>query len=288
MKKTLVVLSSVVLFMMMSCTNKQEQKMREQHLQDSFSALLNTKTAQVETMFSQLNDIDKSLAEITDQYQSISKQTATNNEIGKDAASNIKSRVEKINQILQQNKEKINAIKSKLGKNQKENKELRAFVDNLNKRIAEQEEQIQNLTKELQKKNIQIDNLNNDVARLTNESKNKDVKISKIEDEKNVAYFIVGTKAELLSRGIINNKGGFIGLGKSTIAANNIDVSVMTKIDIRNVSEIPLTGKKIKIISSHPTTSYELEGNQKMPASLRITNSELFWRTSRCLIIMTK
>jgi hypothetical protein len=62
----------------------------------------------------------------------------------------------------------------------------------------------------------------------------------------------------------------------------------MTKIDIRNVSEIPLTGKKIKIISSHPTTSYELEGNQKTPASLRITNSELFWRTSRCLIIMTK
>ena len=68
--------------------------------------------------------------------------------------------------------------------------------------------------------------------------------------------------------------------------ADNTDFASLTKIDTRNTQEIPLTGKRIKIVTTHPDTSYSLEGDPKRPTSIRITNPDLFWKASKCLVIM--
>ena len=146
--------------------------------------------------------------------------------------------------------------------------------------------QIQSLTEELQKKNVKIDELTKNVENLESASKQKDKKIMQIEDEKNTAYFAIGTKKELRAKNLIDRKGGFIGLGRADVLSNNTDFASLTKIDTRNTQEIPLTGKKIKIVTSHPTSSYSLEGDETRPTSIRITNPDLFWKASKCLIIM--
>ena len=91
---------------------------------------------------------------------------------------------------------------------------------------------------------------------------------------------------ELRAKNLIDRKGGFIGLGRADVLSNNTDFASLTKIDTRNTQEIPLTGKKIKIVTSHPTSSYSLEGDETRPTSIRITNPDLFWKASKCLIIM--
>lgn len=286
MKKSLFIIGLFVITTLFSCKNDAEQKAREQKIHDSFAQLMSAKDTELEGLFQELNNIDSSLTQVTNTYSSVSKVANTSGEISKDTKANIKDKISIINNILAESKKKVANVNSKMKKDNKENAQLKAFVKNLEARIQEQEEQIQALTAELAKKNIQIENLTKNVDELNTRTKQKDAQIMKIEDEKNVAYFVVGTKKELIAKGLVDRKGGFIGLGKSEVFANNADFSNLTKIDIRNTQEIPLTGKKIKIITSHSTSSYSLEGNPKMPSSIRITNPEQFWRGNKCLVIM--
>jgi hypothetical protein len=291
MKKTLLFLTLISLMVFAGCNKEKEQKLREQHLKDSFGALLNSKSQEVETLFSQLNDIDENLTQITNQYASLNKEANTGSDVSKDKAHHIGQQINIINDLLAQNREKIAKINRQIASNkgsQKENKELKAYVENLNKKINEQQQQIDSLTKQLQDKNIQIDNLNKNIAQLTTDNKTKDAKITKVEDERYTGYFIVGTKRELMNANLVNSKGGFIGIGKTSTVNGEMQMEAMTKIDIRNVSEIPLTGNKITIITPHPSSSYALEGNQNKPTSLKIVSPNSFWQTSKCLIIMTK
>ena len=286
MKKSLLIISLFTMVSLFGCQGDKEKLAREKQIHDSFAQLMSAKDSELESLFQELNEIDASLNDITSQYSKVSKVANTSGEITKDTKSSIKSNIETINNLLSENKSRVANVNARMNKSNKENQQLKTFVQNLESRIKEQEEQIQSLTAELSKKNIQIDNLTKDIADLNSKTKTKDAQIMKIEDEKNTAYFIVGTKKELLNKEVIDRKGGFIGIGKASVLANNTEYSNLTKIDIRNTQEIPLTGKKIKIVTSHPTDSYTLEGNEKTPTSIRITNPEQFWRGSKCLVII--
>ncbi|MCI7464912.1 MAG: hypothetical protein MSB01_01290 [Bacteroidales bacterium] len=279
---TIVLLSAVAF----TACNGNLSKEREKQLQDSFAAVMSNKDAELETLFQQLNEIDASLGEIAKTYGEVAQASDISGEVNKDAVSSIRSKITTISNILASDREKLAAVSARISKNQRQNKQLQTFVSNLEERIKEQEMQIQSLTEELQKKNVKIDELTKNVENLESASKQKDKKIMQIEDEKNTAYFAIGTKKELRAKNLIDRKGGFIGLGKADVLSNNTDFASLTKIDTRNTQEIPLTGKKIKIVTSHPTSSYSLEGDETRPTSIRITNPDLFWKASKCLIIM--
>ncbi len=285
MKKRLLTLGLICAVALTAC-NGNLSKEREKQLQDSFAAVMSNKDAELETLFQQLNEIDANLGEVTKTYTDLAQVANNSGEVGKDAVSSIKNKIATINDILAADKEKLAAVNSRLARTQKQNKQLQTFVSNLEQRIKEQEEQIQTLTAELQKKNVQIDELTKNVQDLETKTKKKDQQIMQIEDEKHTAYFAIGTKKELRMKNLVDKRGGFIGLGKASVLADNTDFASLTKIDTRNTQEIPLTGKKIKIVTTHPDTSYSLEGDPTRPTSIRITNPDLFWKASKCLVIM--
>lgn len=285
MNRRLIAVGLVLATVLTAC-NGNLSKEREKQLQDSFAAVMSNKDAEMETLFQQLNEIDANLGEVAKTYTDVAQAANNSGEVSKDAASSIKNKITTINDILAADREKLANLSARVGKLQKQNKQLQTFVSNLEQRIAEQEEQIQTLTAELQKKNVEIDNLTKNVKDLESNAKKKDQKIMQIEDEKYTAYFAIGTKKELRMKNLVDKRGGFIGLGKAIVPADNTDFAALTKIDTRNTQEIPLTGKRIKIVTTHPDTSYSLEGDPARPTSIRITNPDLFWKASKCLVIM--
>lgn len=284
MKRTLLLIGATALFMA-SCQNGAMQE-REKQLQDSFASVMSAKNAELEAFFQQLNEIETSLNEITSAYSDAVENVNANGETTQAAVASIKAKVTNLGEILAADKAKLQSLNSQVYRINKQNKELKNFVTNLESRIAEQEAQIQSLTKELEKKNAAIKDLEKNVADLKEANKKKTKQIAEIQDEQNTAYFAIGTKKELRTKNIVDRKGGFIGLGKSTVLSNNSDFAAFTKIDTRNTQEIPLTGKKIKIVTPHPESSYSLEGDEKRPTSIRIINPDLFWKASKCLVIM--
>lgn len=286
MKKTYLLIASLVLILASACNNKAEKELLTQKaLQDSVEAALAAKNTEVEMLFQQLNEIEENLSVVTSKYADVSKIKDKTGEVNVDTRTKITSQIQDINDLLTEQKQRIDNLNAQLRKQKNTNKELTAFIEKLQARIAEQEEEIQLLTTELQKHKIIIDNLNRNLDELNKKNQDKDERILKIEEEKNAAYYIIGERKELLEKGIINRKGGFLGIGKRSVASSDSELKNYSKIDIRRVPEIQLPGTKIKILTSHPSESYRLESDEKRPTRLVITNPSLFWQKSKFLVI---
>ena len=232
-----------------------------------------------------MNEIEENLNAVTSKYSNVEAIRNSSAELNQTNRSRIQSQIQDINEILSQNKQKINSLTKELQKSKSNNKELTAFIEKLQQRILEQEEEIQLLTTELQKKNIIINSLNKNLDELSRQ--NKDDHIVKVEDERNTVYYIVGTKKELIQKGVINSKGGFLGIGKKTNVSSDADLNKYTEVDARRLKKIPLPGKKVQLMTSHPSASYSFDAAER-PTQLTIIDPNKFWSRSKFLVIMIK
>ncbi len=109
-------------------------------------------------------------------------------------------------------------------------------------------------------------------------------------------YYVVGTKDELLERGIIEKKGGsrvlfiFGKAGETLVPARSLKTEDFTPIDKWDVTEILLPDpQKSYTIASRQDASYLLEpldDKGRVQGSLRIGAPEGFWAPSRFLIVV--
>lgn len=285
--KKLILALSVIALIVSSCGKKEleDKIITQQKLQDSIQSVLTAKDNEMEALFQELNAIEQSLSEVNSKYGNVNKLKNNTKEVSKDTRERITSQIQDINEMLNNNKQKIAKLNTQVKKEGSKNKELTSFIENLQTRITEQETQIQTLTAELQQKKIVIENLNKNIDNLSKQNTVKDEQILQIENEKNTAYYVIGTKKELQAQGIVSSSGGFLGIGKKTAVSGDSDLSKYTKVDIRKINEIALRGKKVKVMTSHPASSYKINGGEK-PTSMDITNSQAFWGKSKFLVIM--
>jgi uncharacterized protein (DUF3084 family) len=288
MKKYLLALG-VIAIAITSCGKKEleEKLITQQALNDSIQAALNKRNAEVEDLFAQLNEIEQSLDEMSAKYVAANKLKNASGEMTADKRSKIKAQLSDINQILSANKSKVDALNRKLSTTGKDNESLRKLVANLEARIFEQEQQIQTLINELEQKKATIAGLNKNIEDLNQQNASKDKHILQIEDEKNTAYVFIGTRKELIEKGVITRAGGFLGIGRKSLVSGDANLSENNKIDIRRIDDISLPSKKIKIVSPQPENAYRLNGDENKPTSLTITDPVKFWEKSRVLIIET-
>lgn len=286
--KKIILAISVIVFLVSSCGKKElENKIiTQQKLQDSIQAVLTAKDNEMESLFQELNSIEQSLSEVTSKYGTVNKLKNKSGEINKDTRAKITTQIQDINELLNNNKQKLSKLNNQLKTEGNKNKELAAFVEQLQARVSEQEAQIQALTTELQNKKIIIENLNKNINDLSQQNQAKDQQILQVENEKNTAYYIVGNKKALQADGIVSSTGGFLGMGKKTAVSSDSDLSKYTKVDIRKINEIPLEGKRIKIMTTHPSSSYSIEGDVKAPTSIKIKDRNAFWGKSKFLVVM--
>jgi vacuolar-type H+-ATPase subunit I/STV1 len=112
----------------------------------------------------------------------------------------------------------------------------------------------------------------------------------------NTVYYIIGTKDELVQRGVVEETGGSRFLfvlwksGKSLQPARTLDTSAFTAIDKRQVTTIPLpdTTKAYRIASRQDLSSLATppDANGKLHGTVRIAQPEHFWAASKFLIIV--
>jgi len=112
----------------------------------------------------------------------------------------------------------------------------------------------------------------------------------------NTVYYIIGTKDELVQRGIVEETGGSRFLfvlwksGKSVQPARTLDPSAFTAIDKRQVMMIPLpdTSKAYRIASRQDLSSLATppDDGGKLHGSVHIAEPGRFWAASKFLIII--
>lgn len=229
-------------------------------------------------------DIQNNLNQIRDKEGII---TLPNKETGKQTDIQIKEDLQKLGVLLADNNKKIKYMKAKLANSNGQLNDLEKVVLNLTKHAEAREIKILGMKSELSDLGVAFDELYKAYEANIEVISKKEETIEQQEDLLNTAYYAYGTKKELKKNNITTNDGGFIGIGTTKKLKEDFNKDYFTRIDIKETTEITLGVKKAKIITTHPSGSYELIGEDNIE-KIKITNPKEFWSVSKYLVIQTK
>jgi len=276
----------------MSCN--QEKVKRLEAINDSLAQQGSMKEQSINEFLQAFNEIQYNLDSIKEREMIITEKTKGKTELKKSAKDQINYDINTIYQLLSDTKEKLANMKKRLGKANYQIAELEKLVDHLNKQIQQKDVEIETLRGELEKLNIKVVRLTQDVNNLKadNDVKNKIIEGQADElkmktEELYTGYYVFGSKKFLKENKIITSTGGFIGIGKTKKLKSDFNDENFTKVDVRSITEFAIPGSKFKMVTDHPTDSFEIIG-EKENRVLHITDYEKFWKSSKYLVIITE
>ena len=284
MKKIVLSLLAFVL-MLSGCSQKTDNTKELAFMQqrDSLESIIQQKDNEINDIMGTMNDIEAGFRAINEAEQRVSVARQVE---GASSTERIRENMQYIQQAMQQNRELINKLRNQLRQGTVRSDQLRLTVENLTRQMEEKDAQVRQLQAELQAKDVQIgeltekvEDLSDNVNTLREETTQKSQTISAQDKQLNTAWFVYGTKSELKEQHIIQD-------GK--VLQSNFNREYFTKIDIRVDKEIRLYSRSAKLLTSHPASSYTLEQDAQKQYVLRIQNPQLFWSTSKYLVVLVK
>ena len=282
--KKLFLVACVAAFCLTGCNNGKNDSAAQNTAQaDSLNGIIAQKDSEINDLMGTLNEIEEGFQQISEAEHRVS--LAKDGE-GVNKKQKLKEDIQFIADRMKQNRELIAKLQKQLANGTLKGAQLQKTIEGLQKQLEEKDAQLQTLREELDKKDIHIaaldetvNNLNTKTNRLTAESNQKTETINAQDKQIHTAWYVFGTKKELKEQSIIQD-------GK--VMTGNFNKNYFTKVDIRNLSEIKLYSKSAKLLTTHPSSSYSLVRDANKQYTLRITTSQLFWSTSKYLVVLVK
>lgn len=268
-------------------------------------SLLETQNSELNRQISEhdslVNDWIVSMGRIEDDLRALQGKEANlikqseDPEITPDIRESIYAEIENINQLLEQNREKIRQLNAKLKKSNVQIASLNKQIKVLENTIAERDSSLMDLKNSLSERdvrlaelNTQVDSLNEDIVDYKDNIRSYEVQVDLQNDELNKAYIALGSPKELEEQGVIKKEGGFLGLGRNTSITPDLPEEPFSRVKISDTRRIDLNAKKVKLISDHPSQSYEVVRNDSLVAYIEITDPVEFWKITRYAVVETK
>ena len=278
-------IAALCLMALTACKQKDNNaaQLAYEQQRDSLTRIIEQKDNEIDDMMATMNDIHEGFRAINEAEQRV---TIAKDGEGTTAAEGIRENMEFIQNQMQQNRELISKLRNQLRQSSVKADQLRRTLENLSQHLEEKDNQLRELRAEVEAKDLQIGELNQQVTTLSGnvtslqeESSQKSQTITSQDKQLNTAWFVYGTKKELKDQRIIED-------GK--VLRSNFNRDYFTKIDIRIDKEIRLYSRSATILTAHPQSSYTLQQDANKQYILRITNPQLFWSTSKYLVVLVK
>ena len=244
-----------------------------------------------------VNEINTELAKARALAAKQPVQLATNSETT-DVNAERKAVVARINRLVAQ----LDAAQARLATVRKQAQSLSVKDSGLVAQIAAYQQNIAELQAAAEKEraefqqkidgqNVQIASLNGRVDTLTQIRTALVDTVGQLTTEKNTAYYVIGTRDELIKQGILAAEGHkrFLLVGSRNIQpSRQLDPSKFTKIDRLANRTIPLPEGQYEILSRQSPTYLAPVTNKdgRISGELKINQPEQFWAPSPFLIIV--
>lgn len=282
--KQLKLFACLALLLLGACTGKKSSPdLANMEQNDSLQRIIAQRDSEINDMMSTLNEIQEGLSAIN---QAENRLSIAREGEGANKTVQIKENIKFIANTMARNRELMKRLQQQLRESRFNGDELRKTISNLTQQLDDKEQELQRLKAELDAKDIhiaeldeKIDNLNDNVENLQTDTQQKAQTISNQDKQLNTAWFVFGTKKELKEQHIMEN-------GK--VLQSNFNKNYFAKIDIRIDKEIKFYSKSARILTMHPSGSYTLTPDVNKQYVLRITNPQLFWSTSKYLVVLVK
>jgi len=189
------------------------------------------------------------------------------------------ARIAVIKAGLERAKTRIEELDARLAKAGIKMAGLEKMVANLKESVAEKEAMAAQLTS-------QVDSLQTRVSGLASQVEDQAATIETKRREAGTVYYVIGSKKSLTDSGIIEAKGGVLGMGKTLKPTGRVASEKFTELDTDQSDTIHIPAAKVQVVSAQPPSSYEL-----LPAGkemdLHILNAQEFRRVKQVVIVTT-
>ncbi|MGD0755339.1 MAG: hypothetical protein ABR927_09790 [Bacteroidales bacterium] len=277
--------------LVVNSTYKNEQKKHVaivENQKHSFTQLLTSRDSVINEWMLTFDEIEKDLSTVKEK-ENIITMKSSDKEFSKDKKQQILKDIEYVNTLLDQNKKKIASLTAQLNASGGTIKGLQVKVAELEASMKQRETEIADLKTTLTKKDFEIGQLNTRMSEQQVAITQKDDKITNQTAELNKGYFTSGTYKSLKAKGLVSKEGGFLGLGKKESLHRDFADNLFTQVNIKDLKSIPVNSKEAKLITSHPSSSYELvRDKDNKIASIDIKDPDQFWKISKYAVVEIK
>ena len=111
--------------------------------------------------------------------------------------------------------------------------------------------------------------------------------LRRITSRANTAWYVIGSRQQLVRAGVLTEEGGILGFGKSLAPSRAMARSAFTRIDRLRDTVIALPrAKQYRIVSRHDPDLVTVDADPSLGHTLHIKDPERFWAASGWLIIV--
>lgn len=285
MKKLLIAFICLPLFTACSFMTSEVQELRSEN--DSLRVAKSQIEREVNTYLKTMNDIEQNLDRVKEIEGYLSLQSNSEG-IEIDQAERINKNIALVTEIVQKNQAEIDRLNKDLRRSGLKIKELDSSVKRLTLLVEQQNSTIDTLLSQLSQKDAliaqqdaSIQGLNSDVNDLRSQNEQRQQTIARQDEALHAAWYVFGTRKELKTQKIISTDGL---VSPTKVLQSDFNKDYFVKIDAREVKEIPLYAKRVKMLTNHPKTAYRLELKDGQ-YTLYITDTKAFWSVSKYLVI---
>lgn len=280
-----IILYFSILTLLFSCNQEpttppldQEKEKMRQELQVLRLESLD-KDSSLNQVLKYFNEIQLNLSEIKKKEGLVSITSSNGLEMNETKKTQIIEDIQTINTLLTKNKANLAQLRKLIESKGLKMDELNKMIENMQRSINEKDSEISDLKNDLKDLKISLELLS-----LENTEKSELIALQETELSK--AFYCFGTVKELKEKGVIDQQGGFVGIGKSEKLSETINQDYFTKIDFTKTTQFDIFSKKTRLITSHPKGSYEWKMRDEKIEKLVITNPEKFWSISKYLVVV--
>jgi len=271
----LIYLLSILTVLAASCGQaKQKEQLTE--LQSSNDSLVLEKVNRDSTMTDVLTAfeaIDSNFRAIEKHKTNIAarvKQKRNKNRVKRD----ILIEIDAMDSLLKQNMVLIEDMIQNTGGESAEAQLFKRLFDMLFSKAKEEDQKVAVIRGEL-------NSLGGDFAQLFEDYVNAEKEKWDMADELNTAWFLMDTKKGMKQKDLVDKKMLF----SSDKLSKDFDRNLFQKINIQDISSIPIQKSEAKLITNHPSGSYELKMENNKVKELVITDPKAFWSISKYLLV---
>lgn len=285
--KPLIVITAAISIILPACANK-EHATEQVSLMEASRQELATAIEERDQLLSLMKDISVSMDRIK-YLEQLMTVSGTHVKESPSQRSKILADITSVQRTLKERREKLSQLESQLEQSALYTDELKSTVNILYNQISTQSKDIASLRNQLSKANETIDSLSNTVdslnitvATINDDLDSAQEKSEQLTNELNACYYAIATKSELKEHQIIET--GF--LRKSKLMKGDFDRGFFNISDKRTLNDIDTRSGKIKILTNHPSGSYEIKGDGSNK-TVRILEPDRFWSLTNYLVIQT-
>jgi chromosome segregation ATPase len=289
MSRTVGVILAIVAVALLASTAVLYQKNR------TTTAAYNEIKVSEEQSQSRYSDAINAIAEIQDSLSAIafgdsgvqmmSDQLRAERRLSPQRGSEALDRISELKAGIQRTKERIAQLENRLERSGVRVSGLQRMIANLKTDVRERETMVASLSTQVDSLRTQVTGLQAEVASNQDTIRVRDETLEQRRRELGTIYYVAGNTKTLKEAGIVEAKGGVLGINKTLKPTGRFNEAMFTAVDTDMQTTVQIPAKKVQVLSAQPPTSYRLQVNGDT-TELVITDPTEF-RKVKHLVILT-